>query len=135
MVGSGWLSITYLPYSCRAFRQLVFDHLFQLLSPHFTVLFPSTRLTLRLATPSEHTITPHVDLLDQPVWQFLAAVALHASPDQQSALVAGLREKVLENIASVQKGWVEDEQECSTKLANVNLFLHALGLDSSQVTV
>ncbi|KAG6335732.1 hypothetical protein ID866_3356 [Astraeus odoratus] len=115
--------------------QLVFDHLFQLLFPHFDMLFPSTRLALHPSPPTSAGVVQHTDLLDQPVWQFLAAVALHASPDQQSTLVAGLREKVLENVASVHKGWITDEEERSTKLANVNLFLHALGLDSSQITV
>ncbi|KIJ65142.1 hypothetical protein HYDPIDRAFT_175171 [Hydnomerulius pinastri MD-312] len=122
--------------------QLMFDHLFQLLAPHFLLLFPSTRMALQLApTPPQNAQThAHVhastDILDQPVWQFLAALALHASPDQQSALVSGLREKVLENVTSAQKGWgVMDEEERATKLANVNLFLHALGLDSSQISV
>lgn len=116
--------------------QLVFDHFFQLLVPYFPMMFPSTRFALSPAHAATETAVVHqTDLLDQPVWQFLAAVALHASPDQQSTLVAGLRDKVLENVASVQKGWIADEEERSTKLANVNLFLHALGLDSSQITI
>ncbi|KAF8840823.1 hypothetical protein BDN67DRAFT_968002 [Paxillus ammoniavirescens] len=124
--------------------QLMFDHLFQLLAPHFLLLFPSTRRALQLsATPTQHNIQgqtppqpPNAEMLDQPVWQFLAALALHASPEQQSTLVSGLREKVLENVASAQKGWgVMDEEERTAKLSNVNLFLHALGLDSSQITV
>jgi DNA topoisomerase 2-associated protein PAT1 len=122
----------------------MFDHLFQLLAPHFLLLFPSTRRTLQLsATPTQHNTQgqtppqpPNAEMLDQPVWQFLAALALHASPEQQSTLVSGLREKVLENVASAQKGWgVMDEEERTAKLSNVNLFLHALGLDSSQITV
>ncbi|KAH7885857.1 topoisomerase II-associated protein PAT1 [Phlebopus sp. FC_14] len=126
--------------------QVMFDHLFQLLAPHFLLLFPSTRLALQLSpantvSPPSLVQTQHpastqrTDILDQPVWQFLAALALHASPEQQSILVTGLREKVLENVASAQKGWVVDEEERATKLANVNLFLHALGLDSSQISV
>ncbi|KAI6016762.1 topoisomerase II-associated protein PAT1 [Pisolithus marmoratus] len=116
--------------------QLVFDHFFQLLMPYFPILFPSTRFALQPAPiATGPTVVRQTDLLDQPVWQFLAAMALHASPDQQSTLVAGLRDKVLENVASVHKGWITDEEERSTKLANVNLFLHALGLDSSQITV
>ncbi|KAF8449234.1 topoisomerase II-associated protein PAT1 [Boletus edulis BED1] len=124
--------------------QLMFDHLFQLLAPHFLLLFPSTRRALQLAaTPTQHNVhgrmppqSPGAEMLDQPVWQFLAALALHASTEQQSTLVAGLREKVLENVASAQKGWgVVDEEEREAKLANVNLFLHALGLDSSQITI
>jgi DNA topoisomerase 2-associated protein PAT1 len=124
--------------------QLMFDHLFQLLAPHFLLLFPSTRRALQLAaTPTQHNIHgrtppqhPGAEMLDQPVWQFLAALALHASTEQQSTLVAGLRDKVLENVASAQKGWgVDDEEDREAKLANVNLFLHALGLDSSQITI
>jgi len=124
--------------------QLMFDHLFQLLAPHFLLLFPSTRRALQLAaTPTQHNIhgrtSPQAlgaEMLDQPVWQFLAALALHASTEQQSTLVAGLREKVLENVASAQKGWgAVDEEDGEAKLANVNLFLHALGLDSSQITI
>jgi DNA topoisomerase 2-associated protein PAT1 len=114
-------------------RQTMFDHLFQLLMPHFVLLFPSTRLVaqpLPVAAP-----LPPTDILDQPVWQFLAALALHASSDQQSILVTSLREKVLDIVTSVSKGWVADEEERQTKLANVNLFLHALGLDSSQISV
>lgn len=109
------------------------DHLYQLLTPHFPVLFPSTRIAL---SPSSvgHVNRPK-DIIDQPVWQFLAALALHASPEQQQLLVTALREKVLENVASVNKGWVADEEERRTKLANVNLFLHALGLDSSQIAM
>jgi DNA topoisomerase 2-associated protein PAT1 len=54
---------------------------------------------------------------------------------QQQALVAEVREKVLENIVSANGGYVTDEAERQAKIANVNLFLHALGLDSSQVAL
>lgn len=101
--------------------------------PHFPYLFPSTRLASVLP-PLGHPNRP-TDIIDQPVWQFLAALALHASPEQQQILVTALREKVLENVTSVNKGWVADEEERQTKLANVNLFLHALGLDSSQIAM
>lgn len=111
-------------------RQLVFDHLFQLLTPHFLLLFPSTRIAA--VAPPGHV---HTDVIDQPVWQFLAAVALHALSEQQHILVTALRDKILDNVASVNKGWIQDEEERETKLANVNLFLHALGLDSSQIVV
>jgi DNA topoisomerase 2-associated protein PAT1 len=111
-------------------RQLVFDHLFQLLTPQFLLLFPSTRVAS--VAPLEHV---HTDAIDQPVWQFLAAVALHAASEQQHILVTALRDKILDNVASVNKGWIRDEEEREMKLANVNLFLHALGLDSSQIVM
>jgi len=111
--------------------QLMFDHLFQFLAPHLPSLFPSTRIAG--TTPPGHA--KPADHADQPVWQLLAAIALHAVTEQQHILVAALREKILENVLSVNKGWVATEDERQTKLANVNLFLHALGLDSSQIAL
>lgn len=73
------------------------------------------------------------DAADEPVWQFCAALAVNADMQQQQQLVAELRDKVLENVASATKGWVTDERTRAMKIANVNLFLHALGLDSSQI--
>jgi len=109
----------------------MFDHLFQLLAPYLPSLFPSTRMASNaLPGPAKP-----VDHADQPVWQFLAAVALHAATEQHHVLVAVLREKILDNVLSVNKGWVATEDERQTKLANVNLFLHALGLDSSQIAL
>jgi DNA topoisomerase 2-associated protein PAT1 len=109
----------------------MFDHLFQLLAPHLPALFPSTRIAAN--SPPGH-VQP-ADHADQPVWQLLAAIALHAVQEQHQVLVTALREKILENVLSVNKGWVASEDERQTKLANVNLFLHALGLDSSQIAL
>ncbi|KAI0031285.1 topoisomerase II-associated protein PAT1 [Vararia minispora EC-137] len=117
--------------------ELMFDHLFDLLARHLIYLFPSTRLTLNTSALQTGVPLPaHTESLDRSVWQFLAAMALHASSEQQQILVTTLREKVLENVASATKGWGNvDEEERAEKLANVNLFLHALGLDSSQISL
>lgn len=117
------------------YRQLMFDHLFQLLAPHLLLLFPSTRIAHTNITGQPPAAPSSIDIVDQPVWQFLAALALHAHVEQHQILVTALREKVLDNVLSVNKGWVHDEEERQTKLANVNLFLHALGLDSSQIAL
>jgi len=111
--------------------QLMFDHMFQLLAPHFPSLFPSTRM----ASNALQGLVRPVDQADQPIWQLLAAVALHAATEQHHVLVAALREKILDNVLSANKAWVVTENERQTKLANVNLFLHALGLDSSQIAL
>ncbi|KAF8909417.1 topoisomerase II-associated protein PAT1 [Gymnopilus junonius] len=111
--------------------RLMFDHLFQLLAPHLLSLFPSARIVS--PDPSNNPIP--IDIVDQPVWQFLAALALHGVIEQHHVLVASLREKILDNVLSVNKGWVHDEDERQTKLANVNLFLHAVNLDSSQIAM
>ncbi|KAG2011577.1 topoisomerase II [Coprinopsis cinerea AmutBmut pab1-1] len=115
--------------------QMMFDHLFQLLAPHLMLLFPSTRIAHTNITGQPPANPTSIDIVDQPVWQFLAALALHAVTEQHQILVTALREKVLDNVLSVNKGWVADEEERQTKLANVNLFLHALGLDSSQIAL
>ncbi|VDB87996.1 unnamed protein product [Peniophora sp. CBMAI 1063] len=114
--------------------ELMFDHLFELLAPHLVYLFPSTRLMLN--TPPGVPAPPpaQTDALDHSVWQFLAALALHASNEQQQTLVTALREKVLENVAGANHPSYGPEERAA-KLANVNLFLHALGLDSSQITL
>ncbi|KAF9525973.1 topoisomerase II-associated protein PAT1 [Crepidotus variabilis] len=111
--------------------RMIFDHLFQLLAPHFLTLFPSVRMAHRVS----NDMPLQTDAVDQPVWQFLAALALHGVSEQHHVLVASLREKILENVFSVNKGWVQDEEERQTKLANVNLFLHAVNLDSSQIAM
>ncbi|KAJ7672626.1 topoisomerase II-associated protein PAT1 [Mycena rosella] len=114
-------------------QQAVFDQFFVLITPHFLSLFPSSRITLQAHHPTSAALA--IDIIDQPVWQFLAALALQAVPEQHQVLVTSLRDKVLENVLSANKGWVADEDERRTKLANVNLFLHALGLDSSQIAL
>ncbi|CAE7054301.1 unnamed protein product [Rhizoctonia solani] len=115
--------------------QSVFDTLFRSLAQHLVSLFPSTRY----ATSQAFGATPHLpegpDVADEPVWQFCAALAVNADMQQQQQLVAELRDKVLENVAGATKGWVADERVGALKLANVNLFLHALGLDSSQIVL
>lgn len=125
-------------YSCELiyahiFRQLMFDHLFELLAPHLLLLFPSVRQAS--AAGILLNSIPDYDIIDQPVWQFLAAVALHASLEQQQVLVASLREMVLENVTSANKDWTSDPEIRKMRLSNVNIFLHALGLDSSQIAV
>lgn len=113
-------------------RQLMFDHLFDLLAPHLLALFPSTRIAPVLP-PGQ--INSPTDIVDQPVWQFLAALALHAVTEQHQVLVTTLREKVLSNVMYAKEGWAAGDAEWQTKLSNVNLFLHALGLDSSQIAM
>lgn len=116
------------------FRQNIFEHLFQTLAPHLLYLFPSARGPVP-RTPAG-VLTFEADLNDQPVWQFLATLSLHANGEQQQAfLVATLRERILENVTAVSKGFVENDDERTLKITNVNIFLHALGLDSSQISL
>ena len=63
-------------------------------------------------------------------WQFLAALALGASPEQQHQLVNEARDRVLDNVQGT-KGLPREIVQL--KRANVNLFLNAIGLDASQL--
>ncbi|KAG9102912.1 hypothetical protein FRC06_000791 [Ceratobasidium sp. 370] len=115
--------------------QNVFDTLFRSLAQHLVSLFPSTRFTNAQTFGGNVYLPEGPDAADEPVWQFCAALAVNADMQQQQQLVAELRDKVLENVAGATKGWVSDERVRGIKITNVNLFLHALGLDSSQIVL
>ncbi|KAF8638932.1 hypothetical protein AX16_010407 [Volvariella volvacea WC 439] len=110
--------------------QNMFDHLFTLLAPYLPLLFPSIRVPALLTSSTPETADY---LVDQPVWQFLAALALHAAADQHHVLVSALREKILDDVATIKKAWAAGDPEWETRLTNVNLFLKAVGIDSAQV--
>ncbi|EEP75864.1 conserved hypothetical protein [Uncinocarpus reesii 1704] len=60
------------------------------------------------------------------VWQFLAAVGIGASPEQQQRLVIAVKDRVMETV-SQSKTLPADM--ASQRLGNVNLFMRAIGLD------
>nr|CAG8638374.1 1435_t:CDS:10 [Entrophospora candida] len=70
---------------------------------------------------------------DMYVWQFLAAMAVGASIEQQHVLVTEVRERVIETISKANNRFASDKTV--HKIANVNLFLNALGLDASQLNL
>jgi len=118
----------------------MFNHLFDLLAPHMLILFPSSRIvqpssSAAQSSGSRPSSSVVYDNADQHVWQFLAAFALHGSLEQHQALVTMLREKILDDLLAVSRGWFTTEQDRNTKLGNVNLFLNALGLDCSQISL
>ncbi|KAI0352379.1 hypothetical protein OH77DRAFT_1409256 [Trametes cingulata] len=122
------------PHELQEWYVVLYNHLFELLVPQLPLLFPSVRLGMLSGV--NFTSVPNSDVMDQPVWQFFASLACSANDAQQSALVSGLREVVLENVTTATKGLgVESEERRRLRLSNVNLFLHALGLDSSQIAV
>ncbi|KAJ5832791.1 hypothetical protein N7474_001102 [Penicillium riverlandense] len=63
---------------------------------------------------------------DMYVWQFLAAVGIGASPEQQQRLVIAVKDRVMETVA-YSKTLPADM--ASQRLGNVNLFMRAIGLD------
>ncbi|KAF9990122.1 hypothetical protein BGZ75_003449 [Mortierella antarctica] len=96
----------------------LYNRLFSQLQTHFSALF------MPKATMAE----------DVHVWRFLAAMAVGAAVEQQHVLVTEVREQVLENVIAAQTTRMAPEKAVQ-RIANVNLFLHALGLDASQVSV
>lgn len=63
---------------------------------------------------------------DMYVWQFLAAIGICASPEQQQRLVIGVKDRVMETV--LQSKTLPAEMS-SVRLGNVNLFMRAIGLD------
>ncbi|KAF9097924.1 hypothetical protein BGX23_007630 [Mortierella sp. AD031] len=96
----------------------LYHRLFGQLQTHFSALF------MPKATMAE----------DVHVWRFLAAMAVGATVDQQHVLVTEVREQVLDNVIAAQTSRLSPEK-AAQRIGNVNLFLHALGLDASQVSV
>ncbi|KAG5519216.1 hypothetical protein PMAC_002304 [Pneumocystis sp. 'macacae'] len=94
----------------------VYDLMFSKLVGRFVCIFP-----------------PSLSFSDEIYpWQFMAACAISSTIEQQHILVTEVREKVLDNVIS-SKSLPPDVT--AIKLGNVNLFLHALGLDIEQLNI
>ncbi|CAD6884028.1 unnamed protein product [Tilletia laevis] len=86
---------------------------------------------------------------DEPVWNLCAALAVSASMEQQQVLVQELRERILENVFKAREvgrrrvellgasgpGAGEEIDATDVRIRNVNLLLHALNLDATQITI
>lgn len=78
--------------------------------------------------PSLHNIFPGTvnSGEDVYVWQFLAAIGIGASPDQQQRLVLAVKDRVMETVTLAK---TLPPSMAATRLANVNLFMRSIGLD------
>ncbi|KAH8678750.1 topoisomerase II-associated protein PAT1 [Tricladium varicosporioides] len=63
---------------------------------------------------------------DVYVWQFLAAIGIGASPEQQQRLVMAVKDRVMETVAHAK---TLPPAMSGQRLANVNLFMRSIGLD------
>ncbi len=88
----------------------LYNRLFDTIEPVLPVIFPGSIN----------------DTDDMYIWQFLAAMGVGASPEQQQRLVLGVKDRVMETV-SVSKALPADM--ASARLSNVNLFMRAIGLD------
>ncbi|KAI9014425.1 topoisomerase II-associated protein PAT1-domain-containing protein [Phycomyces nitens] len=113
--------------------QEAYGKLFSTLQGRYASIFPSLYYLVPIH-PSMNMMQLSLELDDIYVWQFLAAMAVGASMEQQHILVTEVRDRVMENIVLAHSNRLLAPQS-THRIANVNLFLHALGLDASQVTV
>ncbi|KAE8450397.1 hypothetical protein EG329_006471 [Mollisiaceae sp. DMI_Dod_QoI] len=81
--------------------------------------------TLEPTLPSIFPGTVHTGE-DVYVWQFLAAIGIGASPEQQQRLVMAVKDRVMETVALAK---TLPAEMSSQRLANVNLFMRSIGLD------
>jgi DNA topoisomerase 2-associated protein PAT1 len=117
------------------FRDKLYDKLFDTLLPLWSVMFPSSRILTAFPPDSMEVIQVSLvtDGFDQPVWRFLAGFALEGTVEQHSRLVTQLRAKVMGTLKMAQR--LEEGKAKARKIRNVDLFLNALGLSSSQIPV
>lgn len=81
---------------------------------------------------SAEPVLPHLfpgsvnDADDVHVWQYLAAIGVGASPEQQQRLVIGVKERVMDTV-----GWARSlpGELREKRLGDVNLFMRGIGLD------
>ncbi|KAJ3180266.1 hypothetical protein HDU87_002145 [Geranomyces variabilis] len=102
----------------------IYNFLFASLHNHFSSLFPSSSSPPPSLTPNTEAVsagaTPANVAGDVYVWQFLAALAVGATTvEHQRVLLTEVRDKVLETAR---------RSDDAKSLANVDLFLNALGL-------
>jgi DNA topoisomerase 2-associated protein PAT1 len=93
----------------------LYSRLFDTVEPSLPALFPATA-------------NPAASAADVHIWQFLAAMGVAAGPDQQQRLVLGVKDRVMETVA-VARTLPADGGMRDRRLAEVNLFMRAIGLD------
>ncbi|KAK5132301.1 hypothetical protein LTR08_009209 [Meristemomyces frigidus] len=86
-------------------------------------LFDTLEPILPFIFPMDTSVSAADDVY---VWQFLAAMGVGATPDQQQRLVLGVKDRVMETVG-VCKGL--PEEMAGKRLGDVNLFMRAIGLD------
>jgi DNA topoisomerase 2-associated protein PAT1 len=91
-------------------RDAGYTHFFNYLEPHLPYMFPGSVISGE----------------DVYVWQFLAAIGIGASPDQQQRLVLAVKDRVMDTVTLAK---TLPAEIAAPRLQNVNLFMHSIGLD------
>ena len=138
----------------EAFNGL-FDLFYDQVKPYLSLSFPLQQVNFphpAFLLQSTYPMTPEEYVLiltnDNHVWQFLAAMVISANAQQQTEIVSEVRDRVMWNASgtrddgftvgqSLRYTYTPDVQfnklAGERAVANVNLFLHSLGFDSSQL--
>lgn len=106
----------------------MYNYFFQTLAPHLMTLFPSVRMT---GSVMHNEMLPCA--VDFRVWQFLGVLAANGVSDQWAVMVGTLKEKIRGDVQAAHQGRIKNPEERLAILANTDLLLHVIGLDSSQL--
>ncbi|KAI1855827.1 hypothetical protein JX265_012090 [Neoarthrinium moseri] len=97
------------------------EQLWQQWAATFNTFFNHLEPTLSYIFPG--TVTSGEDIY---VWQFLAAIGIGASPDEQQRLVLAVKDRVMDTVAMAKTLPADMGKQ---RLDNVNLFMRSIGLD------
>ncbi|KAK4685814.1 hypothetical protein P7C73_g4322, partial [Tremellales sp. Uapishka_1] len=106
--------------------------------PHFAELFPSTQAQKAAFGPTAYLLnqdksdSSEIERREAEVWGFAAVLAVNAPEEEQTNLVAALREKILHTVQAARNP-ATNPQRAELKLRNVNMFLNGLGLDAAMI--
>lgn len=121
-----------------------FAYLLSIVLPHLPELFPSSLAQKAAFGPGAYLLGNdpasqfsdgegvELERREAEAWGFAAALAVNAPEDQQTNLVAALRDKILHSVQAARDPHT-NRARAELKLRNVNMFLHGLGLDASMI--
>ncbi|OXB39488.1 hypothetical protein LQV05_000635 [Cryptococcus neoformans] len=111
------------------------------LLPSLPDLFPSSIAAKHAFGPSAYLMSGEnlpekegieMERREAEVWGLAAALAVNSAEEEQTALVAALREKILHTVQSARNPMISPVR-AEMKLRNVNVFLNGLGLDAAMI--
>ena len=134
---------------------LLFSQFYTAVKPYLSLCFPLQQVNFphpAFLLHCPYPMTPEEYVLkltnDNQVWQFLAAMVISADSTQQTEIVSEVRERVMWNASGTKDASFSvgqslrytfipdksfDKMTGERAVSNVNLFLHSLGFDSSQL--
>ncbi|WVN89744.1 uncharacterized protein L203_104974 [Cryptococcus depauperatus CBS 7841] len=118
-----------------------FSAFLNVLLPSLADLFPSSIAAKHAYGPAAYLVNGEnlperegveMERREAEVWGFAAALAVNATEEEQTALVAALRDKILYTVQGARSKSMSP-QRAEMKLRNVNMFLNGLGLDAAMI--